>query len=83
MIAQKPVEGEARPEESHLEGPFLSHSKRGAHPSNRLLAPDIGVFDRMFDAAEGHVRLITLAPELPGASELAGHAASRGTFEPG
>jgi N-acetylglucosamine-6-phosphate deacetylase len=78
VIAQKPVEGEARPVGIHLEGPFLSHSKRGAHPSNRLLAPDIGVFDRMFDAAEGHVRLITLAPELPGASELAGHAASRG-----
>jgi N-acetylglucosamine-6-phosphate deacetylase len=78
VIAQKPVEGEGRPVGIHLEGPFLSHSKRGAHPSNRLLAPDIGVFDRMFDAAEGHVRLITLAPELPGASELAGHAASRG-----
>ncbi len=78
VIAQKPVEGEARPVGIHLEGPFLSHSKRGAHPSNRLLAPDVGVFDRMFDAAEGHVRLITLAPELPGAAELAGHAASRG-----
>ena len=67
-----------RPVGIHLEGPFLSHSKRGAHPSNRLLAPDIAVFDRMFEAAEGHVRLITLAPELPGAAELAGHAASRG-----
>jgi N-acetylglucosamine-6-phosphate deacetylase len=78
LIAQKSVEGEARPVGIHLEGPFLSHSKRGAHPSNRLLAPDVGVFDRMFEAAEGHVRLITLAPELPGAAELAGHAASRG-----
>jgi N-acetylglucosamine-6-phosphate deacetylase len=78
VIAQAPVEGQARPVGIHLEGPFLSHSKRGAHPSNRLLAPDIAVFDRMFDAAEGHVRLITLAPELPGAVELAGHAASRG-----
>jgi N-acetylglucosamine-6-phosphate deacetylase len=78
VIAQKQVEGEARPIGMHLEGPFLSHSKRGAHPSNRLLAPDIAVFDRMFEAAEGHVRLITLAPELPGAAELAGHAVSRG-----
>jgi N-acetylglucosamine-6-phosphate deacetylase len=78
VIAQKQVEGEARPIGIHLEGPFLSHSKRGAHPSNRLLAPDIAVFDRMYEAAEGHVRLITLAPELPGAAELAGHAASRG-----
>jgi N-acetylglucosamine-6-phosphate deacetylase len=78
VIAQAPVEGEARPIGVHLEGPFLSHSKRGAHPSNRLLAPDIAVFDRMYEAAEGYVRLITLAPELPGAAELAGHAASRG-----
>jgi N-acetylglucosamine-6-phosphate deacetylase len=78
LIAQPPVNGEARPIGLHLEGPFLSHSKRGAHPSNRLLAPDIGVFDQMFDAAEGHVRLLTLAPELPGAAELASHATSRG-----
>jgi N-acetylglucosamine-6-phosphate deacetylase len=78
VIAQPPVEGEARPIGIHLEGPFLSHGKRGAHPANRLLAPDIGVFDRMFEAAQGYVRLITLAPELPGAAELAAHATSRG-----
>jgi N-acetylglucosamine-6-phosphate deacetylase len=78
LIAQAPVNGEAKPIGIHLEGPFLSHAKRGAHPSNRLLAPDIAVFDQMFDAAEGHLRLLTLAPELPGATELAGHATSRG-----
>ena len=78
IIAQGPVEGEAKPIGIHLEGPFLSHSKRGAHPAIRLLAPDIGLFDRMFEAAEGNVRLMTLAPELPGAAELAAHATSRG-----
>ena len=78
LIGQADGKGQAKAVGIHLEGPFLSHSKRGAHPSNRLLAPDIAVFDRMFEAAEGHVRLITLAPELPGAGELAGHAASRG-----
>ena len=78
VIAQAPVEGEAKPIGIHLEGPFLSHGKRGAHPANRLLAPDIAVFDRMFDAAEGNVRLMTLAPELPGATDLAAHATSRG-----
>ena len=66
VIAQGPVEGEAKPIGIHLEGPFLSHGKRGAHPENRLLPPDIGLFDRMVEAAEGYVRLITLAPELPG-----------------
>ena len=78
VIAQDPAEGEAKPIGIHLEGPFLSHGKRGAHPANRLMAPDIGVFDRMCEAAGGNVRLITLAPELPGATELAAHATSRG-----
>jgi N-acetylglucosamine-6-phosphate deacetylase len=62
----------------HLEGPFLSHAKRGVHPPELLLAPDIAVFDRFYEAAEGHVRLMTLAPELPGATELAAHATSLG-----
>jgi N-acetylglucosamine-6-phosphate deacetylase len=62
----------------HLEGPFLSHAKRGVHPPGLLLEPDIALFDRFFEAAEGHVRLMTLAPELPGAAELAAHATARG-----
>ena len=62
----------------HLEGPFLSHAKRGVHPPELLLAPQIDVFDKMFEAAEGHVRLMTLAPELPGATELARHATAKG-----
>jgi N-acetylglucosamine-6-phosphate deacetylase len=43
-----------------------------------MLAPDPAIFDRLFEAAEGHVRLMTLAPELPGAVELAAHATARG-----
>jgi N-acetylglucosamine-6-phosphate deacetylase len=62
----------------HLEGPFLSHSKRGVHPPALLLEPDIALFDRLYEAAEGHIRLMTLAPELPGALEFAAHATSRG-----
>lgn len=73
-----PAEAQARPIGIHLEGPFLSHAKRGVHPPEQLLAPDIAVFDRLFEAAEGHVRLITLAPELTGAAELTAHATARG-----
>jgi N-acetylglucosamine-6-phosphate deacetylase len=62
----------------HLEGPFLSHVKRGAQPVEHLLTPDIGVFDRFFEAAEGQIRLMTLAPELPSAAELTAHARARG-----
>ena len=78
LIAGPPAAGAAIPLGIHLEGPFLSHAKRGVHPPEFLLEPDIDLFDRIYDAAEGYVRLMTLAPELPGASELAAHAAARG-----
>ncbi|HWG21677.1 MAG TPA: N-acetylglucosamine-6-phosphate deacetylase [Terracidiphilus sp.] len=71
-------DGHAQPIGIHLEGPFLSHARRGVHPPELLLAPDIALFDRMYEAAEGHVRLMTLAPELPGAVEFAAHATARG-----
>jgi N-acetylglucosamine-6-phosphate deacetylase len=77
-IEEPPVAGRAHPIAIHLEGPFLSHAKRGVQPAAHLLTPDIATFDKLFDAAEGHVRLMTLAPELPGATELAAHATARG-----
>ncbi len=78
LIAAPPTSGSAIPLGIHLEGPFLSHAKRGVHPTEFLLEPDIDLFDRIYDAAEGYVRLMTLAPELPGAPELAAHATARG-----
>ena len=77
-IAKLPEPGRARPLGIHLEGPFLSHQKRGVQPAEHLLAPSIATFDRLIDAAHGHVRLMTIAPELPGAAELVKHATSRG-----
>ncbi len=68
----------ARPIGIHLEGPFLSRAKCGVQPKEYLLAPDIAVFDKLYEAAGGHARLMTLAPELPGAAELAAHATRRG-----
>jgi N-acetylglucosamine-6-phosphate deacetylase len=78
LLARPPVEGKAQAIGIHLEGPFLSHLKRGVHPAAHLLAPSRPIFDRLFEAAEGRIRLMTLAPELPGAVELAAHATSRG-----
>jgi N-acetylglucosamine-6-phosphate deacetylase len=78
LLAAPPSPAQARPLGIHLEGPFLSHLKRGVQPQEFLLAPDITIFDRLFDAAEGHVHLMTMAPELPGATELAAHATARG-----
>jgi N-acetylglucosamine-6-phosphate deacetylase len=78
LLARPAVAGQAHPIGIHLEGPFLSHAKRGVQPEEHLLAPDIAIFDRLFEAAEGRVRLMTMAPELPGAVELAAHATARG-----
>jgi N-acetylglucosamine-6-phosphate deacetylase len=78
LAAEAPVEGQAQLIGIHLEGPFLSHAKRGVQPAEHLLEPDVATFDRLFEAAEGRIRLMTIAPELPGAVELIGHATARG-----
>lgn len=56
-------EGEAQPVGVHIEGPFLSHAKRGMHPAEHLQRPSIELFERLQAAARGHVRLMTIAPE--------------------
>jgi len=67
----------ARPLGIHLEGPFLSHKRRGVHPPENLVAPTIAVFDRLWQAARGHVSVLTIAPEIPGAMEVIAEAARR------
>jgi N-acetylglucosamine-6-phosphate deacetylase len=54
----------------HLEGPFLNPVKRGSHHREYLLAPDPDALRRLLDAGRGHVRVVTLAPELPGGMGL-------------
>jgi len=54
----------------HLEGPFLSPARRGAQTATALRDPDQGLLDRLLEAGRGHVRTMTIAPELPGAAEL-------------
>ena len=71
-------EGTATPIGIHLEGPFISHVKRGVHPPEDILAPDIALFDRFQEAARGHIRLMTAAPEMPGALGLIEHATQTG-----
>ncbi len=77
-IAEDPQPGCARPLGIHLEGPFLSHAKRGTHAVGDLVEPSIPLFDAMFEAAQGRIVLMTIAPELPGAPELIAHAIARG-----
>jgi len=68
----------ARPRGIHIEGPFLSHTRRGVHPTENLLPPTLKMFERFWEAARGHIRVMTIAPELPGAPEVIADAARRG-----
>jgi N-acetylglucosamine-6-phosphate deacetylase len=60
----------------HLEGPFLSPERAGAHDPAAMRAPDLSLLRRLLDA--GPVRHVTLAPELPGALELIDELVGRG-----
>ncbi|MDI3242118.1 N-acetylglucosamine-6-phosphate deacetylase [Arthrobacter sp. AL08] len=53
---------------AHLEGPFLDNDFRGAHDPALLRSPDAESITRLLAAARGHLRQLTLAPELPGAA---------------
>jgi N-acetylglucosamine-6-phosphate deacetylase len=53
---------------AHLEGPFLSPKRLGAHPAEARRDPDAALLERLLTA--GPVATMTLAPELPGALEL-------------
>jgi N-acetylglucosamine-6-phosphate deacetylase len=68
---------QARPLGIHLEGPFLSHKRRGVHPPEDLLEPTLEIFERLWRAARGHVSMMTIAPELSGAMEVIAEATRR------
>jgi len=70
--------GRAQPLGIHLEGPFLSHSRRGVHLLGDLIPPTIKVFNKLWQAARGHIRLMTIAPEVDGALEVIAEATKRG-----
>ena len=53
---------------AHLEGPFLSALRLGIHSADSRRNPDVDLLERLLDA--GPVRLVTLAPELPGATKV-------------
>ena len=68
----------ARPLGIHLEGPFISHAKRGVHPLDVLVQPSARQLERFWQASAGTLRIMTIAPELPGAVETIRHAKKLG-----
>ncbi|SNS82999.1 N-acetylglucosamine 6-phosphate deacetylase [Granulicella rosea] len=78
-LIESPTPGDqATPLGIHLEGPFLSHVRRGVHPSELLQQPSVELFERFQQAARGHIKLVTLAPEIAGANEMIAHATAQG-----
>ena len=60
----------AQPLGIHMEGPYLSVTRRGVHPAEHLVEPTLDAYRELAEAAAGQLRIVTLAPELAGASEL-------------
>lgn len=53
----------------HLEGPYLAAARCGAHRPEFLQAPTAGAVRELLDAAQGRLVQVTVAPELPGATD--------------
>lgn len=64
--------GRARLYGIRMEGPFLSHGKKGAQNEAYLRTPDIALYDRLQKASGNLIRLLDIAPEIDGAMELIG-----------
>ena len=64
----------------HIEGPWLSPEPgySGAHDQNYMGLPNVADFERLLEASAGNIRLLTLAPELPGSVEVIRHAVRAG-----
>ena len=76
--ASRPPGKRARPLGVQLEGPFISHAKRGVHPPEHIVPPTLDRFERYWQAARGHIKIITIAPEVEGAMEVIAEASRRG-----
>jgi N-acetylglucosamine-6-phosphate deacetylase len=62
----------------HLEGPFISRARRGVHPPDTIARPSVEILDKFCAAADGLIRIITIAPEIPGALDLIHYAVANG-----
>lgn len=62
----------------HLEGPFINKKWHGAMKVDYLWQPSVEGWNRLYDAGQGYIRLMTLAPELPGMEDVMRAAAKNG-----
>lgn len=57
----------------HLEGPFIAPAHKGAQPLEYVVSPDVKTFDEYNSASGNAIKIVSLAPEVEGASELISH----------
>jgi N-acetylglucosamine-6-phosphate deacetylase len=80
LAAGDGADGSARLLGVHLEGPFVNPARRGALPAEGVRPPNVAEFLALAEAAQGRLKVITLAPELPGAADVVAAARQRGVI---
>ncbi len=74
QLVEEAPEGHSRLMGIQMEGPYFSYKKRGAQNADYLKEPDFDGFKALFDGCGGLVRIVDIAPELPGAAEFVAKA---------
>jgi N-acetylglucosamine-6-phosphate deacetylase len=64
----------------HLEGPFINKNRKGAQPEEYILNPDIELFARWQEIADGGIKLVTVAPELENGTEFVRYCNENGVI---
>jgi N-acetylglucosamine-6-phosphate deacetylase len=64
----------------HLEGPFLSHARCGAHEPSLLIDPTVPLLQELIEVGQGSIKMVTIAPELQGAQDVIKYLASVGVI---
>lgn len=73
---QEELPGHARLMGIQMEGPFFSEKKKGAQNGAYLKNPDFEAFEKLYEGCGGLVRIVDVAPELPGAAEFTAKASA-------
>ena len=74
QLHEEAPEGHSRLMGIQMEGPYFSYKKRGAQNADYLKEPDFEGFKKLYDGCGGLVRIVDIAPELPGAAEFVAKA---------
>lgn len=70
QLVQEQPQGCSRLRGIQMEGPYFSYKKRGAQNADYLKEPDFEGFRKLFESCNGLIRIVDVAPELPGAVEF-------------